>query len=133
MSKTIELRKQLQTLLKTIVPNSFHEERDKDTPYPYLVFEFNELGYNYGKTTLQLEINIFDYKTRFVDGVSVGSRVVESLSDTVQDTLNKYHFINNKIQFATYKINRNTIKEEDKMIMRRRMIFELQLHELKEE
>ena len=74
---------------------------------------------------LQLEVNILDYGTK--------TRVVDTLSDTLQDKLNKYYFINDKIQFATYKRNRNTVQEEDKKVRRRRMLFEIQLHELREE
>ena len=74
---------------------------------------------------MQLEVNVLDYGTK--------TRVVETLSDTLQDTLNKYYFINDKIQFTVYRGNRITIQEEDKKIRRRRMTFEIQLHELREE
>lgn len=125
MSKIIELRKQLQILFKTITTNVHFEIAPDISPYPYLVYELSELTSNYGKTVLQLEVNILDYGT--------STSVVETLSDNLQSLLNKYHFINNKIQFSIYKLNRNTIQEEDKKIRRRRMTFEIQLHELKEE
>lgn len=124
MSKTVELRKQLEIIFNTIT-NTYFEEASSDASYPYLVYEINELVSNYGKTTLQLEVNILDY--------GKASRVCEDLADTVQVTLDRYYFINDKIQFAIYKGNRNTIKEEDKKIIRRRMIFEIQLHELRGE
>lgn len=121
----IELRKQLQILFKTITTNVHYEIAPDTSPYPYLVYELSQLTYNYGKAVLQLEVNILDYGT--------STTVVETLSNTLQDKLNKYYFINDKIQFSVYRRTRNTIQEEDKKIIRRRLTFEIQMHELKEE
>ena len=125
MSKTLELRKQLQIIFKTITDNIHYEIAPDTSPYPYLVYELSELTYNYGKAVMQLEVNILDYGT--------STSVVETLSDTLQDKLNKYHFINDKIQFNIYRLNKITVQEEDKKIRRRRLTFEIQLHELKGE
>lgn len=121
----IELRKQLQILFKTITANVHYEIAPDTSPYPYLVYELSQLTYSYGKAVLQLEVNILDYGT--------STTTVETLSDTLQDMLNKYYFINDKIQLTVYRLNRNTIQEEDKKIKRRRLTFEIQMHELKEE
>lgn len=125
MSKTIELRTQLNIIFKTLTSKVYYEEANADSPYPYLVYELSELVNNYGKTTLQLEVNVLDYGTN--------STVVETLADLVQDTLHKCYFINDKIQFSIYKGNKIIVKEEDKQIMRRRMTFEIQLSELRGE
>lgn len=125
MSKTLELRKQLQIIFKTITDNIHYEIAPDNSPYPYLVYELSELTYNYGKAVMQLEVNILDYGT--------STSVVETLSDTLQDTLHKLYFINDKIQYSVYRRNRNTVQEEDKKIKRRRLIFEIQLYESKEE
>lgn len=125
MSKTLELRKQLQIIFETITSNVHYEIAPDTSPYPYLVYELSELTYNYGKAVIQLEINILDYGT--------STSAVETLSDTLQDTLHKLYFINDKIQYSVYRRNRNTVQEEDKKIKRRRLIFEIQLYESKEE
>lgn len=125
MSKTVELIEQLQIIFKTLTTNVYYEEAPDTSDYPYLVYEVSELVNNYGKTTLQLEVNLLDYGTLSLD--------IDILADTVQDTLHKYYFMNDEIQFTIYKVNRNTIKEEDKKIIRRRLTFEIQLHELKGE
>ena len=125
MSKTTELRKQLQIILKTVADRVHYEEAPSTESYPYVVYEVSELVYNYGLTTMQLEINVLDYGT--------SSGVVEQLADLIQDTLHKCYFINEIIQFSIYKGNKIIIKEEDKQIIRRRMNFEIQLHELKGE
>jgi len=125
MSKTTELRTQLQTILKTVADRVHYEEAPDTSPYPYVVYELDELVHENGLTILQLEVNALDYGSN--------SSVVEILADSIQDTLHKCYFINDKIQFSIYRGNRNIIKEEDKKIIRRRMIFEIQLHELKGE
>ena len=125
MSKTTELREQLQTILMTVADRVHYEEAPSTALYPYVVYESSELAYENGKTTFQLEVNVLDY--------GEDSSTVEILSDLVQNTLNKYYFINDTIQFTTYKGNKNIIKEEDKKIIRRKMNFEIQLHELKGE
>lgn len=123
MSKTQALKTELQRIFKTITANVYHEETRNKSTYPYLVYELSELTYSYGKTTLQLEVNVIGY--------GEDSSEVENISDTVQTTLNRYFFINNEIEFTVYKGSRNTIKETDKSVIRRRILFEVQLHELK--
>lgn len=125
MTKTIALRMKLQKLFKTLTDNVYYGIAPDTAPYPYLVYELIELTYDYGKTLMELEVNIMDYGT--------SSSAVEILADTLQEKLNKYDFINHEIQFMIYKGNRNRIEEEDKKIIRRRLLFEIQLHELKGE
>lgn len=125
MSKTIALRTELQRLFKTLTTNVHYEQRPDTFSYPYLVYELRELTYDYGKTTYQMEVNILDYGT--------STSAAETLADQVQEALNKYHFINDKIQFIAYKGQRQTIQEDDKKVIRRRLLFEIQLHELKGE
>jgi hypothetical protein len=58
---------------------------------------------------------------------------VDDISDDIQARLHRYTFIDNVIQFTSYKGIRQPVTEEDKEINRRRMLFEIQLHELKGE
>ena len=121
MTKTNELKKNLQELFETLTTNVFAEDADKDTPYPYLVFETQELFNVDNKTVYELEVNLLDY--------GVSTRAIDTLADDMQKLLHQYYFIDEKIQFTVYKINKNTVKEEDKKIRRRRLTFEIQLHE----
>jgi len=124
MTKTIALRTELQRLLKTLTTNVYYEEAP-DTATSYLVYELSEVTKEYGRILMQLEINILDYGT--------SSTAAETLADQVQTVLHKYHFINSSIQFTLYEGLRGTVKEEDKQIIRRRLLFEVHLHELKGE
>lgn len=123
--KTWALRVELQRLLKTLTTNVYYEGNQDPAVYPRLVFELNEVSYDSGKTLFQLEVNIIDYGT--------STRTVEDLADTVQNALNKYYFINSEIQFSVYRGLRQKVKEDDKKIIRRRLLFEIHLHELKGE
>lgn len=125
MSKTLELKKQLQTIFKSLTANVHYEIAPDSSLYPYLVYELSELTYSYGKAVMQLEVNLLDYGT--------STSVIETLADSLQDKLEKYYFINDKIQFRVYRRGRITVQEEDKKIRRRRLTFEIQLYESKEE
>lgn len=125
MSKTIALRTELQRLLKTLTANVHYEQAPDTATSPYLVYELSELSYDYGKTLMELEINILDYGT--------STSEVETIADNVQTGLNKYSYMGNGIQFVIYKNIRQRVVEDDKKIIRRRLTFEIQLHELKGE
>lgn len=125
MSKSIALRTALQTILKAKASNVYYEEAPDTHPYPYVVYELSELSHDSGRTLIQLEVNVIDHG----DSTSVA----ESLADDIQDALHKLYYIDTSIQFSSYKNQRNTVKEDDKQIIRRRLLFEIHLHELKGE
>lgn len=125
MSKTWTLRVELQRLFKTLTTKVYYEGNQDPAVYPRLVYELNEVFYDSGKTLYQLEVNIFEHGT--------STRTVEDLADNLQKILNKYYFINDEIQFAVYRGSRQKIEEDDKLTIRRRLLFEIHLHELKGE
>ena len=122
-SKTIALRDALQNLLNSLTENVYYEEASVSRHYPYIVFELSELGFSDERTLIQMEVNAFDY--------GKSSSTVEMISDEIQEALDQYYFINDYIQFCIYKDSRQIIKEMDKKIIRRRMLFEIHLHERK--
>ncbi len=125
MSKTIELREELTRIFKTLIEEVHYEVVPDDSPYPYLSYKLDEIRSEYGKSFIIAEVNILDYGTE--------TRIVEALADKIQERLHKYYFINDNIQFSSYKLVRNIVEEEDKKIRRRRLTFEVQLFELKGE
>ncbi|WMJ78480.1 MULTISPECIES: hypothetical protein [unclassified Sedimentibacter] len=125
MSKTWALRVELQKIFKVLTNNVFYEGNQDFNIYPRLVYELSEVSYNSGKTLFQLEVNVIDCGT--------STQAVEELADNIQYTLNKCYFRNDKIQFTSYRGSRQNIKEDDKEIIRRRLLFEIHLHELKGE
>lgn len=125
MSKTWILRIELQRLFKTLATNAYYEDNQEENIYPRIIFELSETTYDYGKTIYMLEVNVIDYGTE--------TKTAEYLADDVQAVLNKYYFMNDEIQFVSYKGPRQRVVEDDKLIIRRRLLFEIHLHELKGE
>jgi len=122
MTKTNELKKALVVLLKEVLNNVYFETAEDDALYPYLVYDLKELFNEDGKTVYELECNLIDN--------SKSKTSVDELADLLQKNLHNYYFINQYIQFTIYKLNKYTIKEKNKKITRRRLTFEIQLHEL---
>ncbi len=125
MAKTWILRVELQEILKTLTANVYYEGNQEPAAYPRIVYDLSEVSYDSGKTLYQLEINVIDYGTN--------TNPAEDLTDNIQETLNKYYFINDEIQFVVYRGSRQKVTEDDKLITRRRLLFEIHLHELKGE
>jgi len=122
-SKTTELRKQLKSILKLSVENVYYGEAPDSRRYPYVVYELGELGFSDGRTLFQMEVNVFDY--------GESSSAIETISDNLQEELDQYYFINEHIQFNAYRNSRQIVRESDKKIMRRRLLFEIHFHERK--
>lgn len=125
MGKTELLKIELKKTLKGKADRVSYETGPKNKAYPYLVFETSELSSSDGKTVYQLEVNIFD------SGNETGT--IDELADTIQTALHNKFFIDGLIQFVIYKGPRQSPKEDNKDILRRRLLFEVQLHELKGE
>ena len=121
MSKSVALRTELQRLLKTVTANVYYAIRPEALKYPCIVYEVRELTHDGGKTVAMLETDVLDYGT--------STAQAEAIADHIQTALRKYHFINSQIQFTIYQGSRQSIQEEDKKIIRRRLTFEIQLHE----
>lgn len=125
MSKTIALRTELSKMLKTAAQNVYFEKAPELFEYPYVTYEMDEMSHDYGRTLYQLEINVVD------KGDSTSA--VETTADNIQTLLHKCYYLGGGIQFACYKNQRQIIREDDPKIHRRRLLFELHLHELKGE
>lgn len=110
-----ELRKQIQGILKTICNNVYYENGAQF--YPYVVFEISELAYEAGKHSCQLEINVINK--------GEDTTVVEQIADDIEGMLDSYSYNDTLLQFRTFKGSRKIVREEDKQIKRRRLLFEL--------
>lgn len=121
MSRTLALRQELTALLSEIDEKVYFEKAPQKRPYPYIVFSLSEVLYGAGKTTYQLEINVIDRNE--------DSSIVELMADQVQEVLEQRYEMTKEIQFAVYRGLRQTVLEEEKEIVRRRMLFEVHLHE----
>lgn len=120
-SKTIAVRTALKTVISGVVANTHYDHANKDTAFPYCVYIVDEVLHDEFQTVCNLEINVMDYGS--------SSAVCETLADNLQKALDHYHFIDGDVEFETYIDTRNIVQEEDKKIIRRRLLFELRLRE----
>lgn len=124
-NKTYELRKALTATLKTVATNVYYEQAPDNATYPYLVFDLTDIYHQDGKTLMELEVNVLDYGTNTASA--------ELIADTLQETLHRADYINSFLQYRLYRGLRQKVEEEDKQLIRRRLTFELHLHQLKGE
>lgn len=121
MTKTLAARSVIQAELKKLCSNVHFEQANSDAAFPYLVYSLEELTHEYGLTLCQLEVNAVDYGT--------STSTCETLADNVQLALDRLLHIDSDVQFNIYRERRQPVSEEDRKIIRRRMTFEVRLHE----
>lgn len=121
MGKTTAARAAIMAELKKLCSRVHYDYAEDGAVYPYLVYSLEEISHLDGLTLCQLEVNAMDY------GTSTGT--CETLADNIQAAFDKYMFINDDVQFEAYRDRRQPVQEEDKKIIRRRMTFEVRMHE----
>lgn len=115
-SKTIELRKDIQKLLKEVYDQVSYRRVSDDTPYPYVVYSIKDIG-----ESKELEINIWDKNS--------DTTQIEEIADKIEE-LDKEIVNNENHSFSLWNNNdRQWIDDEDKNILRINMTFELRYFE----
>lgn len=115
-SKTIELRKDIQKLLKEIYDQVSYRRASNDTAYLYVVYSIKDIG-----ESKELEINIWDKNS--------DTTKIEEIADKIEK-LDKEIVTNENHSFSLWNNNdRQWIDDEDKNILRINMTFELRYFE----
>ena len=112
-NKTIELRKDIQYLLKSIFEKIFYRRADVDTQYPYLVYTIRDVD---------------DYKILEVDFWDEGSNTekIENIADKVEETLDEFTKTNENHSISIFKNNdRRWVDDENKNILRINESFQI--------
>ena len=120
---TKELRRVLVALLASVAP-SVSLSDTKQESYPHTVFDLSQVLYDSGRTLFTMEVNIVGYGD---DTVSIDDN-----ADRVQELFEDCNFNGDKISFYTRINTRNNIIEADKSLIRRRLLFELNLYSKEE-
>ena len=119
VTKTIELRKVVTSLLKQVNGSVHYENATDKTPYPYIVYEFASVDFgNIGRDDVILTIDIWDKNSSSV--------TVETLADNVEKVLNNTNNPTDTVLPTFYIMSRNSIRDEDKNIRRRELRFQIQ-------
>ena len=120
---TKELRRVVTALLSGVAPSgSFSDTRQES--YPHTVFDLSQVLYDSGRMLYTLEVNIVYYGD--------DSTLADDTADRVQELFDGGNYNGDKISFYTRINTRNNVIEADKSVIRRRLLFELNLYSKEE-
>jgi len=122
MSKTTALRTEINGVLSSLTDEKiYYQQAEKDHATKYIVYTLDEVLREDERTMLELEVNVMDYGT--------DTSAAETLADTIQTAFDKRFCINEDIAVYFYTDRRNSPKEQDSLIIRRRLTFTTYLYE----
>lgn len=113
VNKTIELRKDIQHLLKSVFEKTFYRRADVDTKYPYLVYTIRDVD---------------DYKILEIDFWDEGNNTenIENIVDRIEETLDEFIKTNENHSISIFKNNdRRWVDDENKNILRINESFQI--------
>ena len=119
ITRTNDLKKLIQTKLKTLTTNVFFERATDDALYPHVVFEFRtiDLG-DLSRQDYILDVDVWDKGT--------SSTVVDELCDKIEDLLQAKNLPQTNILPTIYKIDRKSVYDTDISIRHRVIRFQIQ-------
>ena len=118
MSKTLALRKIIQTNIDSIV-KSYYRKADKDKIYPHAVYDFENIGLeDISRDDLILIIDIWD------KGNDTSN--IEEITDQIEEMFNTANLPNEEVLPTFYRVGRKPIDDPDKSLMRRQLKFQIQ-------
>ena len=120
--RTNDLKYLVQSKLKTLTANVYHEIANEKNLYPHIVFDFRriDLG-DLWRQDYILEVDIWDKQD--------SSQRVDNLADQVENLLQAENLPQTNVLPTFYLINRQNIPDEDKEIKHRRVQFQIQNYE----
>lgn len=120
--RTNDLKKLVQTKLKTVATNVYYEVADDKAVYPHLVFSFRRLDLNdLSRQDYILQVDVWDRSNK--------TQVVDDLADEVENLLQAQNLPQTDILPTFYLIDRKMVEDEDKMIRHRQIQFQVQNYE----
>ena len=117
--KTNDLKKLIQTKLKTLTTNVYFEIAIDNALYPHIVFTFDNVNLDdLSRQDYILNVDIWD------KGKS--TTAVDDLTDKVESLLQAQNLPQTHVLPTFYLIDRKTIPDEDKQIQHRLVRFQIQ-------
>lgn len=120
MSKTLKIRKAITAKLKERVTDVFYGHAPAKRETVFAVFNLEETDVIDGCTTVSLLVELSDY--------GADDTAIETLADAIQSDFDHHHYLDESLEFMAYLDSRKQIPEKDKLILRRRLEFELRVY-----
>lgn len=113
MAKSIELRKDIYSLIKSGHERVFHRQASSIAQFPYIVYKITDIG-----DSKELEIDYWDRNN--------SSETIENLADNIEKLLDEEVVSSSEHSFVIYYNNdRKFVDDEDKNIQRVNETFEI--------
>ena len=124
--RTNDLKRLVQTKLKTVTAKVYHELADDNAVYPHIVFNFRrvDLG-DLSRQDYILEVDVWDKLT----GANQSTQTIDNLADSVEKLLQAENLPQDYILPTFYLIDRQNVLDEDKQIRHRKIQFQVQNYE----
>lgn len=121
-TRTNELKKLIETQLKTVATNVYYEIAADNALYPHVVFSFGniDLG-DFSRQDYMLDIDVWD-KSR-------STIAVDALCDNIETLLHSKNLPQTNVLPTFYRVSRRSIPDEDKQIKHRLIRFQIQNYE----
>lgn len=117
--RTNDLKKLIQTKLKTVTTYVYHEVANEKALYPHIVFSFDriDLG-DLSRQDYVLVIDVWDKGT--------STTQVDNLCDSVENLLQAKNLPQDNVLPTFYLMDERNVWEEDKTIRHRQIRFQIQ-------
>ncbi|WP_332632024.1 hypothetical protein [Halalkalibacter flavus] len=120
----IQLRKQINTLLKSYHSQVYYQTAPSTAIFPYIIYDFPN-SFTAG------EQEIFNFDVDVWDN-NVDTTEIETLASNLWRGLNYYRYSDEDIQFSIYRENRlPELDEKEIGLRRRKLIFQLRYFDKK--
>lgn len=119
VSKTIELRKVITSILKETNLEVYYENATDTAIFPYIVYNLESVNFGtVGRDDVFLIVDTWDKND--------SSANIEIISDKVEDLLNNLNSPTKSVLPTFYKESRRALQDEDKSIKHRQLRFVIQ-------
>lgn len=123
MSKVIELRKIIQSFLRTKHPRVYFEAAKDDALYPYVVYALPNSMDDLSMERFILEVDGWDMPA------NGDTTALETLMSIVDAELHRKTVMVNGISATLYRENRLSLTDDDQRIRRRKYIYQIRTHQ----
>lgn len=117
--KTEDLKRFIVRELKKACPNVAYQKATDKTPFPYIIFDFEDKKQELGHFIF-IELNVYD-KSR-------STKTIETIADNIEGILDDTFFNEQSFSISIDLNTKNNVEETDKAIQRRRLLFDSEVY-----